>query len=191
MNPPSITQPTTTDVPDVPNVPDAPEQDVPDRDEPILDAIPVLGDYVRGSLIGVALLLIGVFVIAACLNPYNPDGTRRANGTHQQLGLMECGFLKVTGVPCPSCGMTTSFALLIRGDLIGSLWTNAAGTGLAIFALFMIFWCLASAWYRQTVFVRSIEWPMVAFVAGFTVLTVGRWIIVVVWILCTRTTTGS
>src|SRR5262249_16504937 len=60
------------------------------------------------------------------------------------------------------------------------------GTALAVFGLFLIFWCLASAWYRQTVFVRSIEWPMVVVVVGFTALSVGRWVIVVIWAFATR-----
>jgi hypothetical protein len=184
MNPPSIPQPMPEVEPEL-----VPVEPLPD--EPILEAIPVLGDYVRGSLIGVALLLTSVFVIAACLNPYEADGTRRTSGTHTQMGLGECGFLKYTGVPCPSCGMTTSFALLVRGDLLGSLWANWAGTALALCALFMIFWCLASAWYRQTVFVRSIEWPMVVFIVGFTAMTVGRWVIVVIWTLATRGTVGG
>ncbi len=31
-------------------------------------------------------------------------------GTHLQLGLPPCRFLLVLGIPCPSCGLTTSFA---------------------------------------------------------------------------------
>jgi hypothetical protein len=31
-------------------------------------------------------------------------------GTHEQLGLPPCKFLVFTGFPCPSCGLTTSFA---------------------------------------------------------------------------------
>ena len=34
-------------------------------------------------------------------------------GTHQQLGLPPCNFVTLTGYPCPACGMTTSFALLV------------------------------------------------------------------------------
>ena len=30
-----------------------------------------------------------------------------------------CNFVLMTGKPCPSCGMTTSFALLVRGDIGG------------------------------------------------------------------------
>ena len=88
MNPSSIPQPTTPDEP-------AARQEDSFDEEAILDVEPVLSDTVRGSLVGVALLLLSVFGVAAWLNPYEDDGSRRANGTHQQLGLGECGFLKV------------------------------------------------------------------------------------------------
>jgi len=36
-------------------------------------------------------------------------------GTHEQLGLPPCEFMVRTGWPCPTCGMTTSFAALAHG----------------------------------------------------------------------------
>ena len=38
-------------------------------------------------------------------------------GTHEQMGLPGCSFLAETGLPCPSCGLTTSFAEMARGHL--------------------------------------------------------------------------
>ena len=64
------------------------------------------------------LLFIGatiVLVTAVLLEP-DPNGV----GTHQQLGLPPCVFLSLLGIPCPLCGMTTSFALMADGDLVGA-----------------------------------------------------------------------
>lgn len=48
-------------------------------------------------------------------------------GTHEQLGLPECGFFAVTGVPCATCGMTTSFAYATHGHLLSAIITQPAG----------------------------------------------------------------
>ena len=53
---------------------------------------------------------IGVLGIARWLEP-DPSG----HGTHTQLGLLPCSFLWLTGVPCPLCGATTTFALMADG----------------------------------------------------------------------------
>src|SRR5262245_22992061 len=80
--------------------------------------------WVRAALVVMAVALVMVFAIAWRLDPYTEDGTARSMATHRQLGLPPCTFMEVTGVPCPSCGMTTSFALLIRGDVANSLRAN-------------------------------------------------------------------
>lgn len=58
------------------------------------------------------LVLSGtVLKLASSLHP-SASGV----GTHQQLGLPACRFLILTGIPCPSCGLTTSFAYAAHLD---------------------------------------------------------------------------
>jgi hypothetical protein len=133
-----------------------------------------------------ALGLIGVFVIAFYLNPYQ-DGQPRFSETHLQLGLPPCQFRSITGVPCPSCGMTTSFTWLMHGRLDYSLRANAVGTLLALFCLMLIPWGLACALRGRPFFTISLErallWTMVIFLSLLFI----RWILVLAWIWCNGT----
>ena len=88
--------------------------------------------WVRIPLLAVGGMLASIFGIALYLNPYNADGSPRTMATHTTLGLPPCNFVVLTGKPCPSCGMTTSFSLLVRGDVRASLNANWTGTILAI-----------------------------------------------------------
>ncbi len=73
---------------------------------------------------------LAVLVLAALLTP-SPSGF----GTHRaSLGLPACNFLQTTGLPCPSCGMTTSFAWLTRGNVLASLYVQPMGTTVALLA---------------------------------------------------------
>jgi hypothetical protein len=94
---------------------------------------------------GFALLGVAVFGVAAILNPYDEAGRPRMNGTHRQLGLPPCTLQALTGVGCPSCGMTTAFALLAHGDP-GAAWrTNWAGCVAALLAATGTAWFLLVA----------------------------------------------
>jgi hypothetical protein len=157
------------------NSPSTSSRNGPDE---VLDAIPVLRGWVRGGLAGLALGLIAVFGVAAWLNPYNPDGSPLSMATHRQMGLPPCTFYRTTGVPCPACGMTTSFALLVRGDVRNSLLANAVGTLLAVFCLTLIPWCLASVAFKRTLFIYSMERALTFLVLVFLSLMLLRWVIV-------------
>jgi hypothetical protein len=83
---------------------------------------PLLSWSYRLFAIGLALGCLAVLVVAA-LTPPSGEGV----GTHETLGLNPCQFLARTGLPCPSCGMTTSFSWFARGHLLASLWVQPMG----------------------------------------------------------------
>ena len=78
----------------------------------------------QDQFIYVSLIFLASFTIllARWLRP-SPSGV----GTHEQLGLPSCFFLKLTGIPCPSCGLTTSFAHTARLHLYQALLTQPFG----------------------------------------------------------------
>ncbi|MBT8469616.1 MAG: DUF2752 domain-containing protein [Deltaproteobacteria bacterium] len=76
--------------------------------------------------LGIVAGAIAVLAVALAIQP-----DVRGYGTHTQLGLPPCGFLLLTGSPCPGCGLTTAFAHGIRGQW--SLAASANPLGLALF----------------------------------------------------------
>lgn len=78
------------------------------------------GFRLRGALVFVPCAV--VIGLAAWLTP-DPAGY----GTHQQLGLPACSFLWRTGYPCPSCGMTSSFAAMAHGRFLEALRDHPFG----------------------------------------------------------------
>ena len=104
------------------------------------NAVMRLAWWVRLGLACLVFLPTIVFAVALVLDPYR-DGRVWLEETHTQLGLAPCTFRSLThGCPCPACGMTSSFALFVRGDLWHSLQANFAGTLLATMALLFIPW---------------------------------------------------
>ena len=87
-----------------------------------------------------ALGLMTLLTVAAILEP-SPLG----HGTHRQLGLPPCTFWALFGRPCPTCGMTTAWAHLVRGQGVNALRANVGGTLLGMLAFVAVPWLLASA----------------------------------------------
>jgi hypothetical protein len=82
----------------------------------------------------------GLLVVAARLEP-SPLGY----GTHRQLGLPPCTFVALWNVRCPSCGMTTAFAYVVRGQLGAAFRSNAGGMLLALATMLVAPWAVMSA----------------------------------------------
>jgi hypothetical protein len=136
--------------------------------------------WVRGLLLLVALGWIAVFSVAVWLVPYDEEGRPLRMESHRQLGLPPCTFKVLSGLPCPSCGMTTSFALLVRGDLINSLRANAVGTLLALFGLAFVPWSIACVICKRYFFIESMELLLLRGIIAFLLLMLVRWGIVLV-----------
>ena len=65
--------------------------------------------------LALAISAATVLVIASSLAPAD-----QGLGTHRDLGLPACNWIVFMDVPCPTCGMTTSFSHSVRGQ-----WASA------------------------------------------------------------------
>lgn len=116
----------------------------------------------------ITLACAALLVIAALVTP-NPKGV----GTHKQLGLTACGFYERTGYPCPTCGMTTAFAYMVRGQIYQAFAVQPAG---ALAALLCAVGVLTGAYvaitgrcldrYTRRLSASRILWAAVAVVLG-------------------------
>jgi hypothetical protein len=90
---------------------------------------------VRGRLtwLAVASCCAAVLGLAGYLPP-DPRG----HGTHEALGFPPCSFMMMTGLPCPSCGMTTSFSLIMHGRPLEGFRVQPAGALLCLGAVALL-----------------------------------------------------
>lgn len=84
--------------------------------------------------------LLGLLFAARWLTP-----DIRGLGTHEQLGLPPCGFYLWWGLPCPSCGMTTSWAWLVRFEFAEAFQQHFGGALLGLFSFVLGGWLVLSA----------------------------------------------
>lgn len=97
-------------------------------------------------LIRCLLALWGLFLLAGFSLAWHLEPSPRGHGTHQQLGFPPCSIQFLFGVPCPGCGMTTSFAWYVRGNWIKAWQANPAGLYLAILCTGLIPWAWIAVW---------------------------------------------
>lgn len=84
-----------------------------------------------------AAALLGV---SAWLSP-SADGI----GTHTQLGLASCQWAEDLSIPCPTCGMTTTFAMAADGQLLRAGQNQPFGLILVMLTVVAFWTCLHSA----------------------------------------------
>lgn len=151
-----------------------------DDDEEFYEPPPPRRTWVRVLLVAIVMGWLSVFAVARWLNPYE-GGRVWLEQTHRQLGLAPCVFRDVSGLPCPSCGMTTSFALLMRGDVVNSMRANFAGTLLALIGLVYIPWAIASMWRGRWLGVREVEPWLIRLIFAWVAIMLLRWSGLLAW----------
>lgn len=125
-------------------------------------------------LVGLLVALPAAAVLAMAV-AMHPDA--RGFDTHTQLGLPPCGFLQMTGMPCPTCGMTTAFAHMARGHILAAVRVQACGA-----VLFLLTAAAALAGAAQAIRGRDLLrgrfrmwwlWALLAAVTGGWALKMG------------------
>jgi hypothetical protein len=118
---------------------------------------------------------VGLLALLALTRWLTPDA--RGLGTHEQLGLPPCGFYLWYGLPCPSCGMTTSWAWLARGDIFQAAHQHFGGALLGVYSLLLGSWLVISAVRGRWLggWPSSLTWAV-----KFSVLTLA---ILITWIV--------
>jgi hypothetical protein len=78
-------------------------------------------------------MLLGVIVTARMLVP-----KESGMGTHTELGFPPCTFYVLTKLPCPGCGLTTSFSHLAHLQFVKAFKVHPFGPILFAAVLLMI-----------------------------------------------------
>ncbi|MFN7020064.1 MAG: DUF2752 domain-containing protein [Phycisphaerales bacterium] len=116
----------------------------------------------------VAVFCLSLLIVAANLRP-DPRGVE----THTQLGLWPCGWYLASGVPCPTCGMTTAVAAAANGSYFTSLRTQPFGFIMALAAA-VSFWAgMHVAWFGSRLwtvagrlFAPRLAWALAVMLLG-------------------------
>lgn len=124
----------------------------------------------RGEGLWLALVLVGLALLAGRLLPLAPDG-----GIAADFGLaLPCVFHLVTELPCPLCGMTRAFANLTRLQFVPALTHSPAGVALyGLLAAYLVLgwlyvltgwrvlrpWLLRRDYLGWLAFITILGWP--------------------------------
>jgi hypothetical protein len=129
-----------------------------------------IGLWARCVLAATGAILVGLLATAAMLKPED-----RGFGTHQQLGLPPCSFKVLAGMRCPSCGMTTAWANLVRGRLTHAAAANMGGVVLGVTAIGLGPWALVSGIRGKWLWGRPRDSFTVALMSGIIAVTLIDW----------------
>jgi len=104
----------------------------------------------------------------------------RLYGTHEQLGFPPCSSRVLLGIPCPSCGLTTSFALMSHGHPVRAFQAHYLGPFLYVGMLAYLAFLIVCLIRGQRIRMRWPRWVPYSIVFGGLVIYLLCWVIRVV-----------
>ncbi len=122
--------------------------------------------------VALAVLGAGVAVIWL-LASVEPDA--RGHGTHERLGMAECGWPQRYGMPCPTCGVTTAACYLVHWSPWRALVTQPFGAALAATGLFVMATALADLLRGDSFMTRAYSLRLGRWVIGGVLLLLAAW----------------
>ena len=114
---------------------------------------------IRTSGVMTALLAAGMFV-----NPLRP------------LPIDLCLLKSLTGLPCPTCGLTRAVCHALQGDWAGSLAFHPAGTLVLASVIGWVAWMSLEAWRGQALWMGGRKTLARLAGAGIAMLSLAGWI---------------
>lgn len=118
---------------------------------------------------------VALTAVAVMLRP-----SESGHGTHTQLGMPPCGSVVLFHRPCPGCGLTTSVASTLHGNLSFALEANVFGP--VFYALFTVLTFLGlAAWVmkkKMDIGTRPMTVLLVSLLAAYLVFGIVRFTLV-------------
>ncbi|MFM7129954.1 MAG: DUF2752 domain-containing protein [bacterium] len=126
----------------------------------------------RYLLLFLPVIFLSFVILAGRLNPESTGV-----GTHRQLGLPACLVMERTGLPCPTCGMTTALANLGHGRIIDSWKCSPALVLMATLGGLVSVWATMSFLKSRLIGFRSWDRPLELWAGGMFAIALTTWLI--------------
>lgn len=119
-----------------------------------------------------AAFIAALFGIAWVIVP-----AERGYGSHQSLGLPACTSVRLLGIRCPTCGMSTAWANFVRGRWASAVRANVTGSALAAAAVPIALWLGLAAVEGRWRLVKPTPKLMMAAQLALIAAALAEWII--------------
>lgn len=104
--------------------------------------------------------LVGLSCAAILVAAWHLQPQNLPFGPESQLSLPKCNLRETTGYPCPTCGMTTAWAQVVRGNLLQAFHANIAVPLLALASALAALAGIATALAGRKFYDRIVRPPL-------------------------------